>query len=913
VVAGGHAGLLALALSLGLVAWSGFASAAESPAAGKSLRLTSPEQTPRGLAPSDWASIRSAYQAGRDPIAQQAYLKAHQVNAEDRFGHSVAVSGDTVVVGAVFEGSSTTGVNSTPNEGASASGAAYVFVRSGTTWTQQAYLKAGQVNNDDWFGFSVAISGDTVVVGAHQEDSSTTGVNSTPDERADNAGAAYVFVRSGTNWTQQAYLKASNSEAFDQFGRSVAVSGDTVVVGAHWEDSSTTGVNSRPNESASDAGAAYVFVRGGTTWSQQAYLKASQASVNDYFGRTVAVSGDTVAVGAPWEDSSTTGINSTANEGATDSGAAFVFTRNGSTWSQQAYLKAGQVTIDDQFGHSVSVSGDTVVVGAPSENSGTTGVNGRPNVSADNSGAAYVFLRSGTTWSQQAYLKASQISANDNFGFQVAVAGDTVVVGARQEDSSTTGINGTPNEDANDAGAAYVLVRSGTSWTQQAFLKAGVVHPGDVFGSSVAVDGDTVVVGAHEEDSSTPGINSTPDELAPKAGAAFVFTGLGPRPFASVVTPAGTDWTTRELARPRRALASSHDGQRLVAAVHGDRLQVSADAGATWTPTASERAWSAVASSADGSRLTAAVANGPLFHSADAGGTWAEIAPARAWSGLAASADGLRLAAAVDFGPLYLSTNAGVDWTAVERSRSWKGIASSADGQMLAAVVEDGPLLVSTNAGVTWVPRAEPKAWTSIAASADGSVLVASVWDGLILVSSDSGLTWNRSSADRFWHSVSCSADGRRLIAAETLGRVYLSTDSGLNWTEHLENRDWAAVAWSGDGNRVVAAAREGPLFVTSTQLKPFRLAVPARAAPTSLRGFIHGIIAGAADPGGRQRRWTVESANPDLFAVPPALDDDGTLSFVPAGRPGLARVTLTAQDAGEPQVVEIELQGQEP
>ena len=137
-------------------------------------------------------------------------------------------------------------------------------------------------------------------------------------------------------------------------------------------------------------------------------------------------------------------------------------------------------------------------------------------------------------------------------------------------------------------------------------------------------------------------------------------------------------------------------------------------------------------------------------------------------------------------------------------------------------------------------------------------MLVASVWDGLILVSSDSGLTWNRSSADRFWHSVSCSADGRRLIAAETLGRVYLSTDSGLNWTEHLENRDWAAVAWSGDGNRVVAAAREGPLFVTSTQLKPFRLSVPARAAPTSLRGFIHGIIAGAADPGGRQRRWTV-------------------------------------------------------
>jgi hypothetical protein len=364
-----------------------------------------------------------------DPIAQQAYLKASQVSAQDQFGWSVAVAGDTVVVGANQEDSSTTGVNSTPDELALNAGAAYVFVRSGGAWTQQAYLKASQVTASDAFGYSVAVSGDTVVVGAYQEGSSTTGVNSTPNESAGGSGAAYVFLRSGTTWTQQAYLKASQVTASDAFGFSVAVSGDTVVVGAFQEDSSTTGVNSTPNELGNNAGAAYVFVRSGTTWTQQAYLKASQVTANDSFGGSVAVADDTVVVGAKYESSSTTGVNSTPNEAAGGAGAAYVFLRSGTTWTQQAYLKASQVTGNDNFGQSVAVAGDTVVVGANNEDSSTTGVNSTPNELASASGAAYVFVRSGTTWTQQAYLKASQVSASDNFGQSVAVAGDTVVVG----------------------------------------------------------------------------------------------------------------------------------------------------------------------------------------------------------------------------------------------------------------------------------------------------------------------------------------------------------------------------------------------------------------------------------------------------------------------------------------------------
>ena len=173
-------------------------------------------------------------------------------------------------------------------------------MRSGTNWIQQAYLKASNTGTGDLFGYSVAVSGDTVVVGAVQESSNATGVNGNQsDNSALNSGAAYVFVRSGTNWSQQAYLKASNTGAGDTFGCSVAVSGDTVVVGAPNEDSNATGVNgNQSNNSATDSGAAYVFVRSGTNWTQQAYLKASNTGTDDNFGVSAAVSGDTVVVGA---------------------------------------------------------------------------------------------------------------------------------------------------------------------------------------------------------------------------------------------------------------------------------------------------------------------------------------------------------------------------------------------------------------------------------------------------------------------------------------------------------------------------------------------------------------------------------------------------------------------------------------
>ncbi len=474
-----------------------------------------------------------------DPKVARSILKSFFTTAGDSFGGAVTVAGDTVVVGASLEDSSTTGVNSTPNESATDSGAVYVFVRSGTEWTQQAYLKASNTGADDRFGSAVAVAGDTLVVGVHQEDSSGTGVITTPNEGASNSGAAYVFVRSGTTWTQQAMLKGLNTGSFDQFGGIVSIDGNTLVVGAVGEDGSGTGVNPSSNEAVTSAGAAYVFVRSGTTWTQQAYLKASNTGMTDRFGIAVAVSGDTIAVAARDEDGSGTGINPASNDLAVDSGAAYVFVRSGTTWTPQATLKASNTSAGDSFGQSLALSGDTLVVGATLEDGSGTGVNPASNEAAVDAGAAYVFVRNGSAWTQQALLKASNTGGNDQFGRSVAVSGDTVIVGANLEDGGGTGVNPASDEAAADAGAAYVFVRSGTAWSQQAYLKASNTGAGDRFGSSVAADGGTLFIGATGEDGSGSGVGPASNEDATDAGAAYAFDGFGP-PDIAVEQPVGT-------------------------------------------------------------------------------------------------------------------------------------------------------------------------------------------------------------------------------------------------------------------------------------------------------------------------------------------------------------------------------------
>ena len=468
---------------------------------------------------------------------------------------------------------------------------------------RQAYLKAdaaGSANAGDLFGAAAAISGDTVVIGAPGEDSSTAGVGSTPDEAAPNSGAAYVFVRNGAAWTQQAYLKplVFNPVGQDGFGTSVAISGNTLIIGAPGEDSGSTGVNSTPIYNRDGSGAAYVFVRNGSAWSQQAYLKTLWADTGeDRLGTSVSISGDTVVVGAPGEDSSTTGVGSTPNNSAGESGAAYVFTRSGTSWSQSpsGYLKASNTAGYQRFGTSVSIDGDSIIVGAYGESSNTTGVDSTPNLLGFNHGAAYIFARNEGFWGQQAYLKADPTSSHGDafFGSAVAIQGNTAVVGIPWRNvtsianrsggacvferngttwshqallrpldselkfgtqvgvsvgiSGDTVVLGSLDDNAEGSGAALVFVRKNAVWARQTTLKGPQLTSGDQFGAAVAISGDTVVVGAPKEDSATLGIDTTPNEGSADSGAASIFTGLGPDPTLADPTASGITATSAVL------------------------------------------------------------------------------------------------------------------------------------------------------------------------------------------------------------------------------------------------------------------------------------------------------------------------------------------------------------------------------
>ena len=466
-------------------------------------------------------------------IVQQAYLKASNTGTGDYFGYRVAASGDTVVVGAYAEDSGATTINGDQaNNAASAAGAVYVFVRESGVWVQQAYLKADNAQAGDAFGYSVAILGDTIIVGAPWEASNASGVNQNPaDNSLAGSGAAYVFVRNGTTWSQHAYLKASNPGADDSFGSEVAISGDIIVVSAYREDGGASGVDgNQVDNSAADAGAAYVFERSAGQWAQTAYLKPSNTDAGDLFGSSIDVSGDTVVVGTDYEDSAATGINGNQSDNsASGSGAAYVFTRNETGWIQQAYLKASNTQAGDSFGRAVSVSGDTIAVGAYFEDGGSIGVNGdQNNNSSPNSGSVYVFTRNGGIWEQEAYLKSSEhtgVSWGDYFGIRVSIQGNLLAVGAFQEDSAASGIDGDPFDNSlSGSGAAYLFTRDGGIWSQRSYLKASNTEGTDLFGYDIALADGALVVGAVQEDSAATGVDGDQsDNSAADSGAAYVF------------------------------------------------------------------------------------------------------------------------------------------------------------------------------------------------------------------------------------------------------------------------------------------------------------------------------------------------------------------------------------------------------
>jgi hypothetical protein len=421
--------------------------------------------------------------------AQQAYIKASNPGQSDKFGFVVSLSqdGNTLAVSAPGEASAAKGVNGDQNDDSiPEAGAVYVFTRTGTRWSQQAYFKASntgepgvgdQFADGDRFGFSIGLSadGNTLAVGAIAEDSGAKGINGDQNDNTQpNSGAVYVFTRSGTSWSQQAYIKASNTDTGDLFGYSVGLSadGNTLAASAYDEDSSAREINGVQDRGRRGTGAIYVFTRAGGMWTQQAYLKASNAENGDSLGYAIAISqdGNTIAGGAADEDCMMPGIFPGATHVCQDdqpqdnsSGAVYVFVRNGTMWTQQAFIKSSNPDKEDWFGSRLTLSGDgnTLAVGAQVEDGGSKGINGDQKIqSAEDSGAVYFFTRTGTEWKQAAYVKASNADAYDEFGSAMALSrdGKLMAVGARSESSSAKGVNGNQNDNsAQGAGAVYIF------------------------------------------------------------------------------------------------------------------------------------------------------------------------------------------------------------------------------------------------------------------------------------------------------------------------------------------------------------------------------------------------------------------------------------------------------------------------
>jgi len=339
-----------------------------------------------------------------------------------------------------------------------ASGSAYVYTRSGTDWTEQAKLTASDGAAADSFGISVAVNvdADTIVIGADGDDT----------DKGIASGSAYVYTRSGTVWTEQVKLTASDGATGDKFGRSVAIIGDTIVIGVQRDNT----------ESGASSGSAYVYTRSGTVWTEQAKLTASDGVAYDRFGKSVAIDGDTIVIGAHLDDT----------DSGSDSGSAYVYIRSGTVWTEQAKLTASDGARDDLFGYNVAISGDTIVIGAYGDDD-----------NGEYRGSVYVYTLSGIIWTEQAKLTASDGGKDDYFGKSVAIDGDTIAIGADW--------GGT--ESGESSGSAYVYTRSGSAWTELFKLAASDGATFDYFGTSVAVDGDTIVIGAPADDNEN-GIDS---------------------------------------------------------------------------------------------------------------------------------------------------------------------------------------------------------------------------------------------------------------------------------------------------------------------------------------------------------------------------------------------------------------------
>lgn len=478
--------------------------------------------------------------------ATSTYLKASNAAGYDSLGWTVALDGDTLVVGAPGEDSIDADED---DNSATNAGAVYVFVRNDDgEWEQQAYIKAPNAGQEDSFGTAVALDGDTLAVGAPGEDGDAAGAHGEVTGDGNNGigyGAVYVFRRSGSDWELEAYVKSLQvlGPARGGFGSSVALDGDTLAVGEPNEQTSVPGVFEPGDIPCCDfgdteSGAVSIYTRGPSGWEDGVFIKAPNAAQGDRFGSSVALDGDLLAVAAPDEDGSASEVqtpeNLDDNDDSANSGAVYLYSRSDGEWAAQAYVKAPNVGIDDEFGFSIALSGGILAVGTPLEDSDATQIETDINEVRDNdndarafSGAVYVYTFEEPTWTFNAYVKATNAQGSDRFGASVALDNGILVVGADNEATDSSGVlapGDLPSAGGPQGGAAYAFAQTRSGWRFQALIKADAPDEDEQFGFAVAASGDTIVVGANFDAGQATGVNGDPTvKGAFGAGAVYVY------------------------------------------------------------------------------------------------------------------------------------------------------------------------------------------------------------------------------------------------------------------------------------------------------------------------------------------------------------------------------------------------------
>ena len=432
------------------------------------------------------------------------YLKP-TLGLGDAGGSSVAVAGDILAVGIPGESSDGSGISASlpDNDLGARSGTVAIYHRAVEGWELEAFIKSATSRAADRFGEKLALSGDRLVVGA--------------EGRSGARGVVFTFQRSEAGvWVQEATLQPDEVLVADaRFGRAVAIDGDWIAVGAPGLDS---------DDPPEFPGAVYLFHRDVGGWTMTSSFTVPDALIRPRFGGALALSGDLLAVGATGNGSATTMIDGDENdESAPYAGAVFLFRREGTTWSREAFIKPFSTNVQQRFGRAVALDEGRLLVGASHENGAGRGIDPDPARGVEDSGAAYLFERVAGGWQQTLYVKALVTGSLDEFGYRVALQGRRMVVSAHLEDGAGVLFSGNPESDElNDAGAVYVFYDfPGTGWRQTLYVKAPVVDESDGFGRVLAFDGSTLLFGIEHEDSGDPA--DPTDDGAGNSGAAWVY------------------------------------------------------------------------------------------------------------------------------------------------------------------------------------------------------------------------------------------------------------------------------------------------------------------------------------------------------------------------------------------------------